>query len=119
MKIYINTKKDTILAAKIDKRLISTRSSYFESFFKSLSEKQYGFFDFNMSGVKSANEKEIVFFASTYDDFGNMPRSRDQETYIYIGEASNYEELKQILKNNPLPKVKKRKTLFSRILLKI
>ena len=97
MKIYLNKKTNSILAAKLKQKKISTISPFFDSFFDSFSSGHYGFFDNDARGIKSADEKEIIFYSPSEDDFGNVPRSKIEEVFTYIGEASNYEELLKIL----------------------
>jgi len=51
-------------------------------------------FDFDKVGVKSADEEKIVFFASDNDNwFSDFIKEIPEETYSFIGDVNNKEEL--------------------------
>ncbi len=97
MRIYKEKYKNSFLALDLDKQLVSTRSSYPDSFFSSLDEKHYQFFKYSYVGVKSADKEKVIFFETEGDEFTGAQGS-PEEIYSFIGNAETTEKLEKLLK---------------------
>jgi len=118
LRIYKKTNSPSIVTYDFKTNKVSTRSSYYDSFFKDLESGHYNFFDQSMVGVKSVDHDSIVFSESEAE-FPSYKLS-PEETYIYIGDANTTEELLFIIENPATIVLTSHKTknisIFSKIL---
>jgi len=97
MRIYKHTKTNSFLTLDLEKEAVSTRSSYPEIFFENLKKGNYSYFSFQEVGVKSANEKEIIFNNNNNDEYNGDQYFKASEIYQYIGNAVDKESLINLL----------------------
>ena len=97
MRIYKRNNSNSIVTTNKDKTQVSTRSSYPETFIKSLTEGNYGYFSLTQVDVEKIDDEVIIFAARTMDDFMGMETQTEREIYNFIGEVENTSELLQLL----------------------
>jgi len=99
MRIYVNTNKKhlSFLSANPEKQIVSTRSSYQESFMDSMSNGNYRYFSKCTSGATAVTKEKVVFPQRIEEQIDGTLYTSQKEIYIYAGEVSNKEEFMHLI----------------------
>jgi len=100
MRIYKNIDKNSILTANVEEQLISTRSSYYDTFIESLEKGNYSMFPKREGSSTSAatiTNEVVVFSAVTKESLDGFDIEEDIEIYKYLGNVKDTEELLKLL----------------------
>jgi hypothetical protein len=101
MRIYVNKNKKhlSFLSANPEEQIVSTRSSYQESFMDSMANGNYRYFDKCTSGAKIITKDAVVFPQRTEEQIDGTLYTSQKEIYTYVGEVSNKEEFINLIDN--------------------
>lgn len=102
MRFYQNKKTGSFVCVHLETKKVSYTSSYPETFLSRLKDGTYKFSDFSERNVSKANENKICF-SERFDDLGSK---FEAQTFHYIGDACNTDELFKILGVKDIPNKK-------------